>query len=148
MKSKSLKSRLAMIFLGIAVASGAFAAQANERTFVYVNGYELTPQELYVAQQQSGARIPPGHYLYDGQSGCWLELNTGQGGCPGNASGGNSGGGSYISRYGSGEWNGSGDWNRWSNAAGGAVGGTNDGCIYTSFGWSNCRRSLHPRSRG
>jgi hypothetical protein len=47
-------------------------------------------------------------------------------------------GGAYISRYGSGEWNGKGDWNHWSNAAGGAVGGTGDGCIYTTFGWSNC----------
>ena len=31
-----------------------------------------------------------------------------------------------------------GDWNHWSNAAGGAVGGSADGCIYTTFGWSNC----------
>ncbi len=67
MKSKSLKSRIPMILLSIAVVSGAFAAQANEKTFVYVNGYELSAQELYVAQQQSGARIPPGNYLYDGQ---------------------------------------------------------------------------------
>lgn len=138
MKSKSLKSRIPMILLSIAVVGGAFTAQANERTFVYVNGYELTAQELYVAQQSSGTRIPPGNYLYDGQTGCWLELNSGQGGCPGNASNGNSGGGSYISRYGSGEWNGNGDWNHWSDAAGGAVGGTSDGCIYTSFGYSNC----------
>ena len=138
MKSKSLKSRIPILLLGIAIVSGAFAAQANEKTFVYVNGYELSPQELYVAQQRSGAHIPPGNYLYDGQSGCWVELNTGQGGCPGNASNGNSGGGSYISRYGSGEWNGNGDWNHWSDAAGGAVGGTSDGCIYTSFGYSNC----------
>lgn len=138
MKSKSLKSRTPILLLAIAIVSGAFAAQANEKTFVYVNGHELTPQDLYVAQQRSGARIPPGHYLYDGQSGCWVELNSGRGGCPGNTGGGNSGGGSYMSRYGSGEWNGAGDWNHWSNAAGGAVGGTNDGCIYTSFGWSNC----------
>lgn len=138
MKSKSLKSRISILLLGIAVFSGAFAAHANDKTFVYINGYELTSQELYVAQQQSGARIPPGHYLYDRQSGCWMELNTGNSGCPEYAGDGNTGGGSYISRYGSGEWNGSGDWNHWSNAAGGAVGGTNDGCIYTSFGWSNC----------
>ena len=95
-------------------------------------------QRLYVTQQQLGVRVSPGNYLYDPQSGCWMELNTGQSGCPGSAGGGNPGGGSYISRYGSGESNANGDWNHWSNAAGGAVGGTGDGCIYTSFGWSNC----------
>jgi hypothetical protein len=138
MKSKSLKFRIPMFVLGIALISGTLSAQTIGRTFVYVNGYELTAQELYVTQQQLGARVSPGNYLYDPQSGCWLELNTGQSGCPGNAGGGNSGGGSYISRYGSGESNANGDWNHWSNAAGGAVGGTGDGCIYTSFGWSNC----------
>lgn len=138
MKSRSLKFRIPMFVLGIALISGTLSAQTIGRTFVYVNGYELTPQELYVTQQQLGARVSPGNYLYDPQSGCWMELNTGQSGCPGNAGGGNPGGGSYISRYGSGESNANGDWNHWSNAAGGAVGGTGDGCIYTSFGWSNC----------
>lgn len=128
-------SRLPMLALvvGFVILVAAISAQANDRTFVFVNGYELSPQELYAVQMQSGTRIPPGNYIVDGQSGCWAELNSGQSGCPGQA-----GGGSYTSRYGSGEWNGNGDWNHWSNAAGGAVGGTGDGCIYTTFGWSNC----------
>lgn len=128
-------SRLPMLafLVGLAILIAAISAQANGRTFVYVNGYELSAQELYAVQMQSGMRIPPGNYIVDGQSGCWAELNTGRSGCTGQ-----SGGGSYTSRYGSGESNANGDWNHWSNAAGGAVGGTGDGCVYTTFGWSNC----------
>ena len=51
-------------------------------------------------------------------------------GCVGNAS--------VFSRYGSGERTSDGSWNHWSNAAGAGVGGTADGCIYTTTGWSNC----------
>ncbi len=40
----------------------------------------------------------------------------------------------YNSRYGSGETNSQQDWSHWSDAAGGSVGGTGDGCVYTSFG--------------
>lgn len=132
-KSKALKYRFSMFLLGVVLAGAAVTAQSQGRTFVYINGYELSAEELYVTEQQLGARVAPGNYLYDGQSGCWMELDSGRSGCPGSA-----GGGSYISRYGSGEWTGNGDWNHWSNAAGGAVGGTGDGCIYTTFGWSNC----------
>lgn len=121
------------LFVGIAILVATISAQANGRTLVFVNGYELSPQELYTVQMQSGTRIPPGNYIVDGQTGCWAELNSGRSGCPVNA-----GGGSYTSRYGSGERNANGDWNHWSNAAGGAVGGSADGCIYTTFGWSSC----------
>jgi hypothetical protein len=137
-KSKALVKRFSVILSGIFLAVAAVAVEAQGRTLVFINGYELSAQELYVAQQQLGARIAPGNYLYDGQSGCWMELNSGRSGCPASAGAGNGTGGSYISPYGSGEWNANGDWNHWSNAAGGAVGGTGDGCIYTSFGWSNC----------
>jgi hypothetical protein len=119
--------------VGFAFLIATLAAHANGRTLVFVNGYELTPEELYSVQLQSGSRIPPGNYIYDGRTGCWAELNSGRSDCPAYAAGG-----SYGSRYGSGEWNGNGDWNHWSNAAGGAVGGTGDDCIYTTFGWSNC----------
>ena len=44
----------------------------------------------------------------------------------------------YSGRRGSGSQYSDGSWNHYSGAAGGAVGGTSDGCIYTSFGWSNC----------
>lgn len=133
MTPRSSKLPMLALFVGVAILVATISAQANGRTLVFVNGYELSPQELYAVEAQSGTRIPPGNYIVDGQSGCWAELNSGQSGCPGQ-----SGGGSYTSRYGSGEYNGNGDWNHWSNAAGGAVGGTGDGCIYTTFGWSNC----------
>lgn len=44
----------------------------------------------------------------------------------------------YSGRWGSGSQYSDGSWNHYSDAAGGAVGGTSDGCIYTTFGWSNC----------
>lgn len=123
---------LAML-VGIAILVATLSAQAEGRTLVFVNGYELSPYELHAVEIQSGTRIPPGNYIVDGRTGCWAELDSGAGGCPAQTQGG-----SYGSRYGSGEWNGNGDWNHWSDAAGGAVGGTGDGCIYTTFGWSNC----------
>lgn len=133
-KLKVLKSRIPMFFLAVSLTGVSISGHAQGHTFVYINGYELSAEELYLAEQQLGAAIAPGNYLYDGGSGCWMELNSGQSGCPGSAGAG----GSYISRYGSGEWNANGDWNHWSNAAGGAVGGSGDGCVYTTFGWSNC----------
>jgi hypothetical protein len=87
--------------VGFAFLIATLAAHANGRTLVFVNGYELTPEELYSVQLQSGSRIPPGNYIYDGRTGCWAELNSGRSDCPAYAAGG-----SYGSRYGSGEWNG------------------------------------------
>jgi hypothetical protein len=133
MRPSSGKLPMLAFLVGFAFLIATLVAHANGRTLVFVNGYELTPEELYSVQLQSGSRIPPGNYIYDGRTGCWAELNSGRSDCPSYAAGG-----SYGSRYGSGEWNGNGDWNHWSNAAGGAIGGTGDGCMYTTFGWSNC----------
>lgn len=127
MKPKFLKFRIPVLILGVALVGAALSAKTSGRTFVYVNDHELTSQELTVTQQQLGARVPPGNYLYDDQSGCWMEMNTGQSGCPGYAGGGNLGGESYVSRYGSGESNGTGEWNHWSNVAGRAVDDAGDG---------------------
>jgi hypothetical protein len=132
----SSSSLVASLILAVSLVTAVPGAQANGGTYVFINGYELTPQELYATEQQIGARIAPGNYLYNANTGCWSNLSNGDSGCLGN--GGNGSNGSYVSRYGSGEWNSNGDWNHWSNAAGGAVGGTGDGCIYTTFGWSNC----------
>jgi len=46
----------------------------------------------------------------------------------------------YVTRGGSGSQYSDGSWIHSSNVAGGSVGGTSDGCIYTSVGggWSNC----------
>lgn len=133
MTPRSSKLPMLAFLVGIVILIAAISAQANERTFVFINGYELSPQELHAVQIQTGTRIPAGNYIVDGNTGCWAELNSGQTGCPSQGSGG-----AYTSRHGGGEWNANGDWNHWSDAAGGAVGGTGDGCIYTTFGWSNC----------
>lgn len=46
----------------------------------------------------------------------------------------------YNTRFGGGSQYSDGSWNHYSSLAGGAVGGTSDGCVYTSVagGWSNC----------
>jgi hypothetical protein len=111
MKSKVLKFRIPVLVLGVFLVGAALSANTSGRTSVYVNDHELTSQELTVTQQQLGARVPPGNYVYDDQSGCWMEMNTGRSGCPGYAGGGNLGSESYVSRYGSGESNGTGEWN-------------------------------------
>jgi hypothetical protein len=96
--------------------------------FVSINGVPLAPQQILQLERQLGGRVESGHYLVRAD-GCWLNTTSGVSGCLG---------GSSHSRYGSGSRSGTGDWNHWSNAAGGAVGGSADGCIYTTFGWSNC----------
>ncbi len=48
----------------------------------------------------------------------------------------------YNSRQGSGSYDSEGNWNHYTKPTGGSsgmgVGGTSDGCIYTTTGWSNC----------
>ena len=133
MKWNSWKLHVSALLVGFAIFGATLHTHANDGTRAFINGYELTQEELYAVELQTGTRIPPGNYLYDGRTGCWAELDSGESDCPAYSDNG-----SYSSRYGSGEWNGNGDWNHWSNAAGGAVGGSADGCIYTTFGWSNC----------
>ncbi|MGE0623938.1 MAG: hypothetical protein AB7I04_10805 [Pseudomonadales bacterium] len=103
--------------------------QATDLSDVVINGQRLTRGQLDLMQMQLGAYIPPGIYLLD-VSGCWLKVDSGEAGCLG--------GMSVDSRYGGGERTGDGSWNHWSNAADMGVGGTADGCIYTTSGWSNC----------
>lgn len=113
-------------------------ALADGRSNVAINGYPLTQQELLVLEYQLGTRIAPGNYLVDPSNGCWANLSTGASGCPGGTYGAPDGSADVYSRYGSGGYDAQGNWNHYSNAAGGAVGGTADGCVYTTFGWSNC----------
>ena len=105
------------------------AANHNYASNVSINGYRLSVQELVGLQRQLGTVIPAGAYVVD-QNGCWANLTTGQNGCPGTVN--------AYSRYGSGERTSDGSWNHYSNSAGMGVGGTSDGCIYTTTGWSNC----------
>ncbi len=129
-----------LIFIAISLVltspwSQAADASGSEFSNVAINGYILTRAELSGLERQLGSRVAPGAYLYNSYNGCWLNTSNGTSGCLGN--GGQGSAGTYHSRYGSGERNNQGDWSHYSNAAGGGVGGTGDGCVY-AFGWSNC----------
>ncbi len=105
------------------------AAHAEGWSNVAINGQRLTVAQLQQLEVAVGTRIAPGAYLVDAR-GCWANLNTGEVGCLGSID--------TFSRYGSGERSSDGSWNHYSNSAGMGVGGTSDGCIYTTTGWSNC----------
>lgn len=115
----------ALLSLGLALR-----ADANP-SHVAINGQRLSQEELWALQMQLGTAIAPGHYLVD-ERGCWMNMSSGQMGCLGDSTT------HHFSRYGSGERTGDGSWNHYSNDAGMGVGGTSDGCIYTTVGWSNC----------
>jgi len=123
-------TRLLSVFCLTCLLSGQVAA--NGWSNVAINGVRLTTAQLSALEANIGSRIAPGSYLSH-PNGCWINLTTGASGCLGQ-----SGSGDVHSRYGSGSRNSNGDWNHWSNAAGAGVGGTGDGCIYTTMGWSNC----------
>ena len=106
-------------------------ALANGLAPVAINGTQLTTLQLGQLEAQLGTRIAPGNYLVNAM-GCWVNLTNGTSGCIGQGST------DVFSRYGSGSRGADGSWNHYSRAAGGAVGGTSDGCVYTTFGWSNC----------
>ncbi len=118
-----------MIVLGFAMNSYADEGRSD----VSINGYWISKVQLQKFEHQLGTKIPAGHYLVNFYSGCWKNLSNNTGGCM-NLNGNS---GMYVGRAGSGEWNRSGDWNYYSNAAGMGVGGTANGCIYTE-NWSNC----------
>lgn len=120
------KTLLAILVL---LAGASMTAAANPFSGVVINGQPLNQAQLMQVQIQLGAYIPSGNYLLDA-SGCWLETISGASGCIGSVS--------VDSRYGSGERASDGSWNHWSNSAGMGVGGTADGCLYTTSGWSNC----------
>lgn len=96
---------------------------------VIINGQRLTQHQRAALERSVGGRIPAGVYLVD-NNGCWVNVSTGAAGCLHQTS--------TFSRYGSGERTSDGSWNHYSNSAGMGVGGTSDGCIYTTTGWSNC----------
>ena len=105
------------------------AAHAVSWSNVAVNGQRLTTEQLRQLEVSVGSKIAPGAYLINAQ-GCWVNLSTGQSGCLGSVN--------THSRYGSGERTNNGSWNHYSRSSGMGVGGTGDGCIYTTTGWSNC----------
>lgn len=119
------------IFTVVALAASVFASTAHAAAWsnVAINGQRLTVEQLRALEASVGSRIAPGAYLVDAR-GCWLNMSTGQSGCLNSVN--------TYSRHGSGERTSDGSWNHYSNSAGMGVGGTADGCIYTTTGWSNC----------
>jgi hypothetical protein len=122
--------------LTIALFAYASMVHADSWSWVVINGQTLTTEQLHDLEMQLGAQIPAGNYLVNWNNGCWANLATGASGCLGQSGGSDSV--DVFSRYGSGSRNSNGDWNHYSNAAGMGVGGTGDGCYYTTEGWSNC----------
>ena len=63
MKWNSWKVHVSALLVGFASFGATLHTRASDRTFVLINGYDLTPEELHAVQLQTGARIPPGNYL-------------------------------------------------------------------------------------
>lgn len=123
-----LRNLTVFILFVTMIGFGPFAV-ANGFSNVAINGQQLTVPQLRALEASIGSRIAPGIYLVDAR-GCWANLSNGTSGCLGNVQ--------TFSRYGSGERSSDGSWNHYSNSARTGVGGTADGCIYTTTGWSNC----------
>lgn len=124
----NIKYAFKSIFLTVLIGFNmSVAVSASE---VIINGQLLNREQITMLENSIGTRIVPGNYISNGD--CWVNLSNGASGCLSNGSG------DRFSRYGSGSRSANGDWNHWSDAAGGGVGGTSDGCIYTTYGWSNC----------
>jgi hypothetical protein len=125
----------------VAVTLFATAVYANPGTGVFVNGMELSTQQVAALYRMTGEVPAAGHYLV--WNGCIAHVESGQSTCSqpasqggyeygGRTSGGLSGGYGYNGGQG-GQW-----FHRGSDAAGGySVGGDGSGCIYTP-NWSNC----------
>lgn len=95
MRKKQMIARFFSIigFTGLLLAS-ANSSGADRQSYVEINGQILSSTELISLESRLGARIGPGNYLVDPQSGCWLNITTGWTGCIGDP-------GMYPSRNGS-----------------------------------------------
>ncbi len=111
---------------------GLLTVPAFAGTGVYVNGVELTSQQIALVYRATGQVPMPGHYLI--QNGCVAHLESGQVACAQTqpSYGGVGSGYGYHDGPG-GSW-----FQRGSDYSGGySVGGDGAGCIYTPD-WSNC----------
>lgn len=124
-----MKQKITCLITAIYLSVCSVTAISGPQTNVTINGQVLDTHTLAQLEQQLGYNIMSGNYLL-GHDGCWIETNSGVSGCIDRVT--------TYSRYGSGERTSDGSWNHYSNAAGIGVGGTSDGCIYTTSGWSNC----------
>ena len=148
---KSRTTTLTALAAGLLLSPVLLAGQATSG--IFINGVELSPQQMAMLYQTMGISLPPGHYLVQG--GCVAHLESGQTQCApqaqqygeglsqyggevyGDGSGNYSYGGGAGGGYGSG--NDDGSWfQRGSDYSGGySVGSDSNGCIYTPD-WSNC----------
>jgi hypothetical protein len=126
---------------GLGVVLGAALPASANGTGVYVNGVELTLEQVSILYQSTGQIPAPGHYLF--QDGCVAHVESGQVVCAvppgapelgGADDDGDGIGGGYAEDGGEGDpW-----FSRGSDYSGGySVGGDGSGCIYTPD-WSNC----------
>jgi hypothetical protein len=71
-KSSILYASLLALLLGF----GSSASNAYHDTLtVFVNGQQLTPDEIHYVEQVTGVRIRSGFYWYDAASGYWGVVN-------------------------------------------------------------------------
>lgn len=133
------KTGILKTFLALQIGS-LILGSAVAASDVTINGRNLSHAEKAALQQQLGFAVLPGNYLSDGN--CWINIYNGATGCLRQVN--NQYGQQpsqdvdVFSRYGSGSYDNSGNWSHYSEYSEGSVGGSSDGCIYTSFGWSNC----------
>jgi len=129
--------RLAFV-AAMGVVLGASLPASADGTGVYVNGVELTLEQVALIYQSTGQVPALGHYLF--QNGCIAHVESGEivcAGPPGAATGIEAAGG-YDEDEGGGGGYGDSWFERGSDYSGGySVGGDGSGCIYTPD-WSNC----------
>ena len=72
---------IATILLGLAASLLANPAYSGNTptTGIFINGSELTPQQVLILRQTAGLNLPPGHYLV--QDGCVLHVESGLSNC-------------------------------------------------------------------
>jgi len=119
----------AIAFVGIVIVSLMFGGDDEEMFYYSVNG-EVFAVPVVGSDGNS----------YQDTNTAWTNYGGAQQQVSPNAYYDAQGNYEYNSRYGGGSQYADGSWNHYSSAAGGAVGGTSDGCVYTSVagGWSNC----------
>ena len=112
---RNLKIFAVLAALAAGLAAISLPALAQNYGY-YWNGH---PASYDQASYLASLGYPPGAYAIDGYGNvAWV--------------------GDYVAGSGSGEVAPNGDWSHTNPQAGMGVGGTSDGCIYTTSGWSNC----------
>ena len=72
------KTPAILTFAAVLLFAPALAA-GPANTGIYINGMELSPQQMEILRQTTGVSLPPGHYLV--QNGCIAHLESGEVNC-------------------------------------------------------------------